>query len=71
MECQLDIESPQVLVHENKKVGEQELVELIKKEMLLFDSVEEYLAWLNNWFRKTYKPLPTRTYIFNNGVKVL
>jgi len=43
----------------------------MKKEMLLFDSVEEYLAWLNVWFRKTYEPLPIRTYIFNNGVKVL
>ena len=71
MECQFDIESPQVLVHENKKVSEQELIELMKKEMELFNSVEEYLAWLNDWFRKTYTPLPSRTYIFNNGVKVL
>ncbi len=71
MKCQLDIESSKVPVHENKKVGEQELVELMKKEMGSFNSVEEYLAWLNDWFGKTYTPLPSRTYIFNNGVKVL
>ena len=44
MECQLDIECSKVPVHENKKVSEQELIELMKKEMLSFDSVEEYLA---------------------------